>query len=265
MRRLRLLLEYDGSRFSGFQRQPGERTVQGVLEARLEAVCGHPVQVVGAGRTDAGVHALGQVAHFDTDGRIPAERLARAIHSGNVTGLVVRMVDEVDECFHARYSTRRRIYQYLISRERPSPFDAGYVVYDPFLREGAAERMREALPVLLGRHDFAAFCAAGGNQKGTERTLHSAELETRGPVLRLELTADAFLRSMVRIIAGSLLEIGRGAREPDALGEALRSRRREAAGVTAPPEGLCLLRVEYPDGYPPPQHETVWRGWWPRD
>jgi tRNA pseudouridine38-40 synthase len=264
VRRLRLLLEYDGSRFSGFQRQPGKRTVQGVLEARLSEVCGHPIQIVGAGRTDAGVHALGQVAHFDTEGRIPTERVAKAIHSGNIAGLVVRDADEVDEGFHARYSARQRVYQYLITRERPSPFDAGYVVYDPYQRVDAAERMREALPALLGRHDFAAFCAAGSDQKSTERTIHSAELETRGAVLRLELTADAFLRSMVRIIAGLLLEIGRGAREPDALGEALRSRRRDAAGITAPAEGLCRLRVEYPDGFPPREHETVWRGWWPR-
>ncbi len=264
MRRLRLLLEYDGSRFAGFQRQPAKRTVQGELEQRLSQVCGHPVPVTGAGRTDAGVHALGQVAHCDVASRIPAERLAEAFHAGKCCGLVIRAAEEVGPGFHARHGAARRTYQYLISSERPSPFDEGYVVYHPFLRPDAAERIGRALPSLLGRHDFVTFCAAGSDLRGTERTVYSARVEAQGPVLRVELTADAFLRSMVRIVAGLLLEIGRGAREPDALEEALRARRRSAAGATAPPEGLCLLRVEYPDGFPAREQERVWRGWWPR-
>jgi tRNA pseudouridine38-40 synthase len=262
-RRLRAVLEYDGSRFCGFQRQPGQPSVQEALEAKLAAVCDHPVSVVGAGRTDAGVHALGQVVHFDTTGRIPAGRVAVAVNSQPGPDLVVRQAEETTPEFHARFSAVRRTYHYYVSREHPSPMRAPYVVHEPQLLPGAVGRMQEALPPLVGTHDFASFCAAVSGVRSTVRTVYRAEVEERGPLLRLELTADAFLHSMVRVVAGQLLEIGRGWREPESLGQALQARSRSAAGMTAPPHGLFLMRVEYPDGYPPHASADV-DAWWPQ-
>lgn len=260
MRRLRAVVQYDGTSFAGFQVQPDQRTVQGELQERLAFVCGHPVEVSGAGRTDAGVHALGQVVHWETSGRVPVERVARAVNSAGPADLLVGAVEETRPEFHARYSATRRSYRYFVSAARPTPFAARYVLYEPRLRPGAAERMEAALGPLVGRHDFAAFCAAGSELRGTVRTLEGARLLRRGALWCVELTADAFLRNMVRIVAGLLLEIGTGRREPEALGAALRARSRPPAVQTAPPHGLFLTRVEYPDGYPGPHHpiEEAW-------
>jgi tRNA pseudouridine38-40 synthase len=250
LRRLRLVLQYDGTDFCGFQRQPNGPTVQEALEARLSQICGHPVTVVGAGRTDAGVHALGQVVHFDTTGRIPVDRVARAANSFPGSELVVRQVEETTSEFHARFSAVRRTYHYYFSREKPSPFLARYVVHTPTLPPEAAERMREALPALIGRHDFASFRTGGGEAHSTVRTVFHARLVEWGSLLRLEVAADGFLRGMVRAVAGFLMEIGRGRRKPGALAAALASPGRTSAVVTAPTHGLFLVSVEYPDGFP---------------
>jgi tRNA pseudouridine38-40 synthase len=257
--RVRLVVEYDGTGFCGFQKQPGLPTVQASLEARLSVVCGGPVSVVAAGRTDAGVHSLGQVVHFDKIGRIPVDRLQPAVNSLPGSELTVRHVEETSPEFHARFSAIRRTYHYHMAREQPSPFLAPYVLHEPALHPDAAERMRDALPVLQGTQDFAAFCGAAG--KGTTvRTVFRAVLTEREPLMRLELTADAFLHNMVRIVAGQLLEIGCGRRPPETLAWALQTRDRRAAGMTAPPHGLFLVRVEYPDGYPAGAGENPGRG-----
>ena len=254
MRRLRLVVEYDGTAFCGFQRQREVRSVQGVLEQRLQELCGHPVEITGAGRTDAGVHALGQVVHFDTKGRIPVERLAQAFNSApQMEDVVVRYAEEAPPDFHARFGARRRTYRYYVLRKQPSPFVARYVIPALGLAEDAAERMREALRPLVGRHDFAAFQATGSVVHTTVRTLERAEIGERGALLWVELTADAFLRSMVRIVTGLALEIGRGRLEPDVLEKALRSGKRPAGVAAAPPQGLFLTRVDYPDGFPAPE------------
>jgi tRNA pseudouridine38-40 synthase len=259
LRRLRLTLEYDGAQFRGFQRQPGQPTVQGELERRLSLLCGHPVEVTGAGRTDTGVHALGQVVHFDTTGRIPAERVARATNSLG-GALVVRHVEETDAEFHARFSALRRTYHYYVSRLQPSPFLGPYALFEPRLRDDAAERLEQALLALHGRHDFRVFAAAGSSGP-TSRTIYGSRVSERGGLLRVELTADGFLRSMVRIITGWLIEIGRGDRAPDALEGALQGGPGEVA--TAPPHGLFLARVEYPDRYPVQSEADAARDWWP--
>jgi tRNA pseudouridine38-40 synthase len=249
-RRVRLVLEYDGTDFCGFQRQSDQPSVQGTLESKLREICGHPVEVVGAGRTDAGVHSLGQVVHFDTTGRIPTERIAPALSSLLGDAIVARHAEETGPEFHARYNARQRTYEYYVDRERPEPALARYVVFEPHLREGAVERMREALPAIVGTHDFATFCAAGSGVESTVRTIVAAEADQDGSMLRVRITANAFLKSMVRIIAGTLIDIGRGRREPDGLRRSLDARNRLAAAMTAPPHGLFLTKVEYPDGYP---------------
>jgi tRNA pseudouridine38-40 synthase len=257
MRRLRAVVEYNGTRFAGFQRQPAERTVQGCLEEALAGVCGHPVEVVGAGRTDTGVHALGQVVHFDTIGRIPAERIAAAARSRSAPELVLRHVEETAPAFHARYDALRRTYHYYICREPPSPFLAPYFLFEERLRTGAVERMRRGAAFLVGRHDFGALTAAGPQGRSTIRVMESARVLEVGALLCLELTANAFLHHMVRMVAGLLLEIGRGRQEPEAVAQALETGERPHAVTTAPPHGLFLMRVEYPDGYPGPLVSTA--------
>ena len=250
MRRVRLVLEYDGTDYCGFQRQASVPSIQAELESKLGLVYGHPVEGVGAGRTDAGVHALGQVVHFDTTGQVPTERIPWVVNHLLSPALVVRHAEETGPEFHARYGAARRTYDYYVTRRLPDPVLARYAVYDRLLLPDAAERMRASLPALIGRHDFASFCSTEGAAKTTVRTVHEATVEEQGGLLRFRIAADAFLHSMVRIIAGLLLEIGRGKREPEALGQALAARYRQAAAVTAPPHGLFLMKVEYPDGFP---------------
>ncbi|MBM3457562.1 MAG: tRNA pseudouridine(38-40) synthase TruA, partial [Armatimonadetes bacterium] len=158
MRRLRAVAAYDGTEFCGFQRQPGARTVQGVLETALSRLCGHPVAVTGAGRTDAGVHAVGQVVHWETSSRIPAERIGPAVNTLVGPELLVRAVEDVSPDFHARFDAVRRSYRYYVTTLWPTPFRARYVLHEPSLRPEARERMQEALLPLVGEHDFAGFC-----------------------------------------------------------------------------------------------------------
>jgi tRNA pseudouridine38-40 synthase len=249
VRRLRLVLEYDGTRFCGFQRQPEGPSIQACIEDELSRVCGHPVTVVAAGRTDAGVHALGQVLHLDTEGRIAPDRLLLAVNTRLAPRLVIRRAEETEPEFHARFSAASRTYHYWMAREWPSPFLGRYVLHAPRLRADAAERMRAALDGLSGTHDFGAFCAAGAQVHTTVRTVQRAALVECGGLLRLELTADGFLHSMVRIITGLLLEIGSGAREPEALVQARDAPSRGRAAMTAPAHGLFLARVAYRDGF----------------
>jgi tRNA pseudouridine38-40 synthase len=251
LRRVRLVVEYDGAGFCGFQKQHSQTTIQGALERGLEQVYGHPVEVVGAGRTDAGVHALGQVVHFDTTGRIPTERISMVVNAGLSPDVRVRAAEETEPEFHARFSAAQRSYDYFFCREaEPGPFLGRWVVAERLLLPDAAERMRSAVAALLGRKDFAAFCGTGSTNHTTIREVFLAEIAERGSLIRFRITANAFLKSMVRILAGTLLEIGAGRREPEAMETALRSGDRGKAGITAPPQGLFLMRVDYPDGYP---------------
>jgi tRNA pseudouridine38-40 synthase len=251
LRRVRLVLEYDGTDFCGFQRQPGRRTVQGVIESLLGQLCGHPVEVTAAGRTDAGVHSRGQVLHFDTEGRIELNRLERVLNVRGGRELRVREPEETPPEFHARFGAVRRTYRYHVSAVKPPPWRARYVLWDERLGPDAAPAMEQALGWLVGENDFASFCAANSSARSTVRTLEAARVEgdpEHG--LRVELTADAFLRSMVRIIMALLLEVGEGSRAPDSLRDVLLAADRGAAPKTAPAHGLVLHRVEYPDGYP---------------
>lgn len=252
------MVEYDGTDFHGFQKQPGLPTVQEALERKLSAVCGHDAAVVGAGRTDTGVHALGQVIHFDTMGRIPADRVAAACSSFPPDSVVLRRVEETTPEFHARFDAHRRTYHYYFTREEPLPFIRQYVAHQPQLRADGVERMRAALPALLGQHDFASFCASAWEGGSTVRTVYRAEIEERGRLVRVALTADAFVHSMARVVVGTLWEIAGGRKEPGALAAALAAKSRSAAGATAPARGLFLARVEYPDGYPGPETEPGW-------
>jgi tRNA pseudouridine38-40 synthase len=240
---LRLILEYDGTDFHGFQRQPGVPTIQEAVEAKLVRITGERLVVTGAGRTDAGVHATGQVINFRTAGSIPTERLAVAMNSLPPYAIVARHPREVPETFHARFDATGRVYRYLLLDGEPSPFWRRYTHRVAPL--GNLGRLREAAAHLIGRHDFSSFCAAGAEVAHHVRQVTRLRIRRAGPLVLVEVAADGFLHSMVRIIVGTLLEVAAGRREPEDVRAILAARDREAAGPTAPARGLFLSRVDY--------------------
>jgi tRNA pseudouridine38-40 synthase len=237
--RYRARVEYDGTDFAGFQVQPGARTVQGELEAALATISGgNRVRVVAAGRTDAGVHATGQVIAFtDPNGR-PAKELARALDALLPEDVAIREVRRVQAEFNPRYAARYREYRYTVWNGPRSPLRERFAlgVRDP-LDIAAMER---AGSVLVGRHDFSSFGVA---HRQPVRTVHSVRIRREGPLVTIDVAADAFLGQMVRRIVAVLLEVGHGKMSEEAVAEALASRRPAFNGVTAPAKGLCLRRV----------------------
>jgi len=248
LRNLKLTIEYDGTEFTGYQSQgKGERTVQSVLQEAVEKVVNHPVVLQGAGRTDTGVHALGQVVSFKTTGRVPTGRVAIAVNSVLPPDLAVASAEEVPLDFHARFSARSRSYGYLVwTRRTRSALWGRYSLH--VKRTVDIDRMRIAAEMLKGNQDFAAFAKTGGSPgPSTVRDLQRLSVRrlSEGRILFV-VTANGFLRSMVRNIVGVLLEVGVGDLEPSAVQEILDTRDRVANPVApAAPHGLCLLKVEY--------------------
>jgi tRNA pseudouridine38-40 synthase len=245
VRNVRLIVEYEGTDFVGWQRQKTGVAVQAVLEEALGRVTGETVRLIGAGRTDAGVHALGQAANFKTESRIPLRGIVAATNRLLPPTVVLRRADEVPLDFHAQYDAKAKRYRYafLLSAER-STAEARrtYRVRGP-LEVG---QMRRAARLFLGTHDFSAFEASGGQRKGEAvRTVAAAEVLQVGPRVYLDVEADGFLYKMVRTMAGTLLEVGRGQRRVAEVRAALAGRERAAAGATAPARGLCLMWVRY--------------------
>ncbi len=245
MSRVLLTVEYDGTAYAGWQRQLNGLAVQQVLEEKLSEACGETIIVTGASRTDAGVHAAGQRAHFDTRSRIPPEKYPFVLNTMLPPDIRVTEGRAVPEGFHARFLTSGKMYTYrILNRRHGSALRRLRYVHVPVPLE--VEPMRRAAQTLLGRHDFAAFQAAGGTAKTTVRTLRSAALvQPAEDEIVLTVEGDAFLYNMVRIIAGTLIEIGQGKRGEDAFLRAFETRDRLALGVTAPPHGLELTRVDY--------------------
>ena len=251
MRTVRLTLAYDGTGYVGWQRQAIGRSIQGELEGALAELEGRPVTVNGAGRTDAGVHALGQVASVRLTRRIDADTLVRALNAKLPAAIRVLRAAEAAEGFHPRFGTKRKIYRYRI--------ETGAVA-DPFLCRYAwrvsdsldLDAMRSAAARLAGTHDFAAFQAAGTDVASTVRTVHALAVEPQepgsfleAPGLTITVTGDGFLRHMVRILVGTLVDVGAGRRTASAVAGALASCDRRQAGPTAPPQGLFLVSVVY--------------------
>jgi tRNA pseudouridine38-40 synthase len=246
MARIAVGIEYDGSAFSGWQQQAAVPSVQQALQAALSTVCDHAVEVTGAGRTDAGVHARGQVAHFDSTAVRTERALLLGTNSNLPAGVALRWVRFVPEHFHARYSATARTYRYcILNRPTRSALAAGRVgwVYQPL----AVEPMIEAAHHLIGLHDFSAFRAAECQAKSAVRNLIQLDVQRHGEFVLLEVTANAFLHHMVRNIAGMLIHVGRGEAPPVVAAELLAGRDRRAAPATAPAAGLYLWRAHYPE------------------
>ncbi len=247
MRNVKLTISYDGTNYHGFQEQRGTGlvTIQEVLEHCLGRLAGRRVQVIGAGRTDAGVHALGQVVNFDAEGwPIPVERIPLAVNGLLPADIVVTEALEVGEDFHARKSAKTKTYRYTIWNDRvSSPFNRLYSSFLPVLLDD--EAMSAACLYLKGTNDFISFQAAGATVKTTVRTLYRAEVMREGSLVYFIYRGDGFLYNMVRIMTGTLLQVGMGKVGPESIKLVIESRRRALAGPTMPPRGLCLECVEY--------------------
>jgi tRNA pseudouridine38-40 synthase len=245
-RTIRLTLAYDGTEFRGWarQRDPSIRTIEGVVSAHLERVLQEPVKLSVAGRTDAGVHARGQVASFTTSSSVAPERLQKALNGALAPELVVVDAADAPEGFDARFSATSREYVYRIHEAAlPDPFTARFVWQRPGdLRQG---RMREAARLLVGEHDFASFCRHPGGDRSTVRDLRRLAVGRQGAVLSIRAVANAFLHHMVRSLVGTLVAVGEGSLEPGAMPEILHAQDREAAGRPVPACGLTLDRVHY--------------------
>jgi len=243
MRNIKAIVEYDGTDYHGFQRIPGRRTVQGELEKALSTLTKEDVRICGAGRTDAGVHALGQVISFVTSGTIPTDRIAIALNSILPRDIVISDVSEVDESFHARYSAKARSYRYILwNAAVPSALMGRFSWHVPDKINLAA--MRRAAKYLVGSHDFTSF-SSGDESEIKVRNILEIAIRRSGEIVTVDITANAFLRCMARVIVGTLVDVGLGKLEPADVADMLEAKDRWAAGNTAPAHGLVLMGVTY--------------------
>jgi tRNA pseudouridine38-40 synthase len=244
MRTLKLTVAYDGTRFVGWQRQAAGESIQGLLEDVLARFEGAPVTIHGAGRTDAGVHALGQVASVQLTCHHDVTALTRGLNAQLPADIRVLLVEDVGSGFHARFSARAKSYEYRI-RNTPisDPFHRAFVWHIP--EPLNLDAMRAGAARVVGTHDFSAFQSTGSETSGTVRTVLRSQFSDTAGRLTYEVEGDGFLRHMVRALVGTLVEIGRGWRTADSMASLLRGSSRAEAGATAPPQGLFLVRVDY--------------------
>lgn len=243
-RTLKLTIAYDGTAYHGFQWQANALSVQQVLEERLAKIFGHPVRVGGAGRTDAGVHAYGQVISLKTTGAIPVERVVLAARGVLPDDMVVTKAEEMAADFHARFSAKGKVYLYrLYIGEAPDPFRRNYAWHMAGRSDAAA--MNDAVQVIVGEHDFSAFRGAGGAAKSPVRTILAASCRQDGDMIEFSFRGTGFLYHMVRNLVGTLVDVGLGRMTAADFAAVLASRDRSVAGITAPAQGLYLLEVLY--------------------
>ena len=245
MRNIRLLIEYDGTNYQGWQVQPKGPTIQGILEEKLGLLTGERVHLIGSGRTDSGVHALVQVANFRTQSKMDAGSIQKALNSLLPLDIVIRKVEEIDEGFNSRKNSRSKVYEYrILNRELRSTFHRGYVWHIP--QKLNLIEMEKATQGLIGEHDFSSFRSVGSPTRTTIRRVIRAEWKKGSDGLILfEIEANGFLKHMVRAIVGTLIEVGRGKISAKELQKILESQDRKKAGPTAPAQGLFLKEVKY--------------------
>lgn len=244
MRNIKLTIEYDGTDFCGWQMQPSQRTVQGEIEKAIKIMSGEEIIIFGAGRTDAGVHANGQVANFHIDSHIHSHRFAAAINSLLPKDIVIKESTEVDDCFHSRYSSIGKEYKYIIYNDRiRSSLLRNYTYYINYHLD--VEKMYRASRKLVGAHDFKSFMSSGGSVKNTMRIIHSLNIISQKNIIEITIKGNGFLYNMARIIVGTLVDIGRGRIQEEELDNILHYKNRQKAGHTAVAKGLYLKKVFY--------------------
>jgi len=239
-----MTVEYDGSGYCGWQIQPNGTGIQQVIEEKIAIITQEPVRLIGSGRTDAGVHALSQVANFRTESNIPCTNLLRGLNSMLPSDIAVKDLRDVDETFHARYTAKSKVYFYNILNgpvRSALKYRCSWHIRDIL----DCDAMREAASHLVGTHDFSSFCAADSDTVNHVRTIMSLDIEAAEPMIVLTVEANGFLRHMVRNIVGTLVDVGRGTGKALDIDAILAAKDRSAAGITAPPQGLFLKEVRY--------------------
>lgn len=245
MGRFKCTISYDGTEFAGYQVQPGKRTVQSELEEALSLMHkGEEVKIIGSGRTDSGVHAVGQVIHFDSPYTFPLARWEKALNTILSSDLLIVSMEHAEADFHARFNTTGKEYRYMISRgKKHNPFERNYKYHYPYPLDIAA--IKEAIPHLIGTHDYTSFCSARTEVVDKVRTIEVIELLEEGETLTFRFVGEGFLYKMVRILVGTLLEVGAGKKKPSDIPVILGKKDRSEAGRTAPGHGLYLWEVHY--------------------
>ena len=244
MKRVKMIVAYDGTNYSGWQFQNNAITIEQKLNEALTELLGEEITVIGASRTDAGVHSLGNVCVFDTDTRIPAEKISHALNARLPEDIVVQDSCEVDMDFHPRFTNSRKTYEYRVLNRTfrmPTLRRDTYFYHYPL----DVEKMKKAASFLVGEHDFKSLCSVNTQAETTVRTIYSCTVEKEGDIIKIRVQGNGFLYNMVRIIAGTLIEVGAGKREPEEIPVILEKRDRCAAGPTAPACGLTMIGIEY--------------------
>lgn len=244
MKRVKLTVAYDGTNYHGWQIQPNGNTIEAELNRHLSELLKEEIKVVGASRTDAGVHALGNVAVFDTEARMPADKISYAMNTRLPADIRIQDSCEVAADFHPRFCNTVKTYEYrILNRRFPDPTKRlySYFYYYPL----DVERMKAAAAYLIGEHDFQSFCTMKPEMENTVRTIYSLDVKKEGDMIVLRVTGNGFLYNMVRIIAGTLIRVGGGFFPPEYMRTVLEGRNRELAGETARPEGLTLVEIQY--------------------
>lgn len=247
MKRIKLTVAYDGTDYCGWQIQPNGITIEEVLNKKISKLTGEDIHIIGASRTDSGVHALGNVAVFDTESTIPPERFAYAINQRLPEDIVIVQSEEVPEDWHPRYQDCTKYYEYHIMNSNvPNPLRRRTTNHVSFqLNE---KKMQEAANYLIGTHDFKSFCNIRTNTDDTVRTIYSLDVIRKEEEIIIRVSGNGFLYNMVRIIAGTLIRVGRGFYQPEQVKKILETKERTEAGVTAPPQGLRLVKIQYSSG-----------------
>ena len=244
MRNIKLTIEYDGKDFSGWQKQPNKLNIQGEIEKAIQNVTGEQVNLIGSGRTDAGVNAFGQVANFKIDSEFPIEKMATAINSQLKKSIRVKKAEEVSSDFHSRYNCHSKTYNYIIDNS-----EQGSAIYRNLSyhvsKKLNIEKMQKSISYFIGEHDFSSFKSSGTSSKSSVRTIYNATVERKNNKITISLTGNGFLYNMVRIISGTLVEVGLNNIEPEEIPKIIEAKNRQMAGKTLPPQGLFLINVEY--------------------
>ena len=243
-----LRIQYDGTRYEGWQRQKRtDQTIQGKIEAVLSRMFDETIEIQGAGRTDAGVHAVGQIANFHTDKKVECEWIKRELNRYLPNDIGILEVNVMEQRFHSRLSAKEKVYRYRIGREKEKNVFSGkwiYGIYEPL----DVEEMKKAARLLCGTHDYRSFCGNKKMKKSTVRTIYEITIEEKDGEMWLTFIGDGFLQQMVRILTGTLIEVGQGQRKAESMNEILEKKDRQYAGKTAPAQGLTMMEVRYETG-----------------